>query len=144
MIDFLDELGNFKQKIFKLQNVKFYILKCQGRTTQPRLSFETNSVLQCLFSLPFLESRGQNHIAYHHECSDHSKNFFGVKKSSGVFLSQHQSNFLQHLLWLTEPATPLPKQALGSIHWTITTVWRDMGIWGWRFRSKCSMGTAGR
>ena len=35
MIDFLDELGNFKQKKFTLQNVKFYILKCQGRTTQP-------------------------------------------------------------------------------------------------------------
>ena len=35
MIDFLDELGNFKQKFFTLQNVKFYILKCQGRTTQP-------------------------------------------------------------------------------------------------------------
>ena len=36
MIDFLDELGNFKQKNFTLQNVKFYILKCQGRTTQPK------------------------------------------------------------------------------------------------------------
>ena len=34
-IDFLDELGNFKQKKFTLQKVKFYILKCQGRTTQP-------------------------------------------------------------------------------------------------------------
>ena len=29
-MDFLDELGNFKQKIFTLQNVKFCTLKCQG------------------------------------------------------------------------------------------------------------------
>ena len=36
LIDFLDELGNFKQKNFILQNVKFYNLKCKGRTTQPR------------------------------------------------------------------------------------------------------------
>ena len=39
MIDFLDELGNFKQKNFTLQNVKFYILKCQGRTTQPKCTY---------------------------------------------------------------------------------------------------------
>ena len=25
------------KKIFTLQNVKFYILKCQGRTTQPMM-----------------------------------------------------------------------------------------------------------
>ena len=39
LIDFLDELGNFKKKNL-LQNVKFYILKCQGRTTQPYFSKE--------------------------------------------------------------------------------------------------------
>ena len=33
LIDFLHELGNFKQKNFYTS--KFYILKCQGRTTQP-------------------------------------------------------------------------------------------------------------
>ena len=39
MIDFLDELGNFKQKNFYTS--KCYILKCQGRTTQPKLIVNT-------------------------------------------------------------------------------------------------------
>ena len=48
MIDFLDELGNFKQKIFTLQIVRFYILKCQGRTTQPLLWFVL-AICMCYF-----------------------------------------------------------------------------------------------